>query len=91
MIRDVKISAVLNGWVVRVGCQTLVFEDLEVMLKEVGAYLTDPDGIQEAYRENAVNAKYVFGDEAAEETARIPSPTVRIVGSTWGSSLTEEA
>ena len=56
--RDVRIETVLNGWVVRVGCQTLVFKELTSLLKDLEAYLTNPEAAETAYQENAVNAEF---------------------------------
>lgn len=61
MLRDVTIHAVANGYVVTVGCQTFVFQDRVVMLHEIGAYLTDPEGTEKRYREHEPNMKHTDG------------------------------
>ena len=68
MLRDVKIVSVLNGWIVTVGCQRVVFNDMESMLGEIRKYLKDPCSAEKSYR-NAVNAKHTF--EATEATEEI--------------------
>jgi len=55
MIHEIKIKAVLNGYVANVGCQTLVFNDRAVMLKELDTYLEKPEETEKKYRETAVN------------------------------------
>lgn len=55
MIREIKIKAALNGYIATVGCQTLVFNERAVMLKELDAYLEKPDETEKRYREQAVN------------------------------------
>jgi transcription initiation factor TFIID subunit TAF12 len=54
-MRDVTIRAVLNGFVVKVGCQEVVFESRERLLSELDRYLTDPNTVEQEYREQAVN------------------------------------
>ena len=55
--RDITIKTVLNGWIVQVGCQHLVFTSLDVMLKDLTAYLEDPKGTEDKYQAEAVNAE----------------------------------
>lgn len=57
MLRNVKIVPVLNGWVVEVGCQKVVFNNIGTMLEEIRKYLTDPEEIEKTYRKSAVNAR----------------------------------
>lgn len=56
--RDVLIKAVLNGWIVEVGCQTLVFTDEAVMFAELSRYLDNPAKIENIYLRDSVNAKF---------------------------------
>jgi hypothetical protein len=39
----------MNGYMVRVGCQTLVFQTTESLLSELGAYLRDPANTEKQY------------------------------------------
>ena len=48
-MREVKIKKALNGFIVRVGCKTLVFEKKEKMLGDLGLYIDDPSGTEKAY------------------------------------------
>lgn len=48
-MRDITITKVMNGYSVRVGCQTLVFESTDRMLKEIHAYCLHPDQVEQAY------------------------------------------
>ena len=59
MIRDITIHAVLNGFEVKVGCQTVVFTDITEMLKEIKRYLKNPETVEKEYLEKALNAKHV--------------------------------
>ncbi len=64
---DVNIKAVLNGWIIKVGCQTVVFSSKKTMFKEIGLYLTDPNGVEENYRKNAVNSE-LLKNQAPQDT-----------------------
>jgi len=55
MIRDLTIHPVLNGFVVQVGCQQLVFTDRTTMAREIDRYYENPETVEKAYVANAVN------------------------------------
>ena len=48
-LQTITISAVLNGYVVKVGCQELVFESRKRLLKELNRYLKKPDKVEREY------------------------------------------
>ena len=52
---DVTIHAVLNGWTVQVGCQTMVYTKLVNLLEDLDAYLTNPKSKEEFCRQNCIN------------------------------------
>lgn len=56
----VNIRPVLNGYVIDVGCQSVVFRhgDEELMATELAAYIRDPKGTQERYIGNPVELAY---------------------------------
>ncbi len=81
MFRPVTITAVLNGWVVAVGCQTLAYQDTNVLLHELGQYLRDPDGMEAHMLKSAVNAAHVEGAQRHLGQGR-PSPRVAYDGPT---------
>lgn len=53
--RKITIEAVLNGYIVKVGCQTVVFNDRNVMVCDLESYLANPQAMEKHYRENALN------------------------------------
>jgi hypothetical protein len=55
MTRQVTISPVLNGFMLHVGCQTVVFESAKKMLDELGQYYAAPDAVEHRFIKNAVN------------------------------------
>jgi hypothetical protein len=57
MIRDVEIHSVVNGFIVTVGCQTVVFSDLDYMLQELKAYILNPEATEVRYRTESINAE----------------------------------
>ena len=52
--RNISIRAVLNGYVVEVGCQTVVFESHHTLIRELEAYLLHPKEVEERYGYGAV-------------------------------------
>ena len=72
MAYDVNIGFVANGWVAKVGCQTFVFLDPEVLLSELREYLTDPNTKTEQVTRTARNMRWTGGGLAPEPCA--PSP-----------------
>ena len=74
-MRDITIHAVLNGWVVTVGCQTVVFDSLEKMISELEQYFLDPIKREKWYRDNAINAKHTINNgEGPGDPLRQPDP-----------------
>ena len=73
MIRDITIKAALNGWIVKVGCQTVVFTSKPEMLQEIGQYLADPEGMEKKYKD-AVNAQHCWQEGEAREGIDVPHP-----------------
>ncbi len=60
-IRDVKIKAVMNGYIVKVDCQTLVFDSLKKLLKALKKYYKDPEKTEARFAKEAINARYTLG------------------------------
>lgn len=69
MIREIKIKAVLNGYVANVGCQTLVFGTRAELIKELDGYLEKPEETEKRYRETAVNRDLLNCSQPAVENA----------------------
>ena len=72
MLREITIRAVLNGWIVQVGCQTVVFDDSSKMMGEIHDYLRYPRSVMERYKEDAVNYEFFRFDEEAVAIAEEP-------------------
>lgn len=54
MMHDVSITKVLNGYSVIVGCQTLVFQTQENLLKELKRYLDNPEIVEKEYCQKGI-------------------------------------
>ena len=67
---NIQIEPVLNGYVVRVGCQTVVFETTDKLLDELRRYMADPQRVEKEYQTQAINAGKLRGTlETAAEPA----------------------
>jgi hypothetical protein len=55
VVRDIKIHPVLNGFVVEVGCQIVVFDSLVKLNRAIHDYFTDPEGTEKKFIDEAVN------------------------------------
>ena len=60
-MRDVCVSAVANGWIVTVGCQRFVYDEVAKLVADFQSYLTDPDGTEKRIMATAINAKHTMG------------------------------
>ena len=47
--RSITIAPCLNGYMVQVGCKTLVFESLARMCDEIESYYNDPIAVEKGY------------------------------------------
>jgi len=65
---NVTIETVLNGWVVKVGCATIVFTDSAKLLADLKGYLVDPKAMVKLYKENSINADMFSGGYVGEDT-----------------------
>lgn len=58
MIRNIRITAVANGFIVNVGCQAIVFTGISLracsseLCLELDSYLTDPEGTEARWRKD---------------------------------------
>ena len=68
-MRTVTIDAALNGFIAKVGCQTLVYSDRKTLLDDLDAYMADPKKKEADMRETALNKRLLQEPEIA------PAPT----------------
>ena len=62
MIRKFTVKPVLNGYIVEIGCQTIVFHSKKRFLKEVEMYLDNPDGRERYWLKHGVNSGVGSGE-----------------------------
>lgn len=56
-MRDIIIKPALNGYVVRLGCQRIVFPTRDLMMRALSDYLDNPEKIEEQYKYGSLNSK----------------------------------
>lgn len=56
VMREVKVIPVLNGFIVSVGCQTLIFNRIEDVAEKLIAYQKNPEAVEKLFIENSVNS-----------------------------------
>lgn len=66
-MHKIEIGGVLNGWIVKVGCQTVVFSDMQYMLEEIERYIENPKATEKEYMENAKNKTMTAPEEAVPD------------------------
>lgn len=54
-MRELKIKPVLNGFIVEVGCQTLVYTSITRLADDLIKYQRDPEQVEKEFVEEAVN------------------------------------
>ena len=79
-MRPIKIDPVLNGWLVNVGCQRVVFDDLGKMLAALKSYAQHPNRTErrflaEAHNDTAACPEVQPGRPANPEPAVLPPST----------------
>ena len=67
-MRTLMIDPVLNGFIVKCGCQKVVFNSLNVMAEEIKKYFKNPEQVEKEYMDNAIN-RPGQPEIAAEEAA----------------------
>lgn len=54
-MHDIIITGVCNGWIVKVGCQAFVADNLDHMLGEIKRYILNPQEVAREYLSAAKN------------------------------------
>ena len=62
VMREVHVRPVLNGFIVQVGCQTLVFHRIEDVAANLIAYQNDPEGMENEFIDRAINRTMTYVD-----------------------------
>ena len=70
-MKQVVIEPVLNGFIVSVGCQRLVFGDIRVLCDELIKYQKNPIAMEEKYQKEALNKDCSTVPEYAPEDPEV--------------------
>lgn len=70
MIRPINIQPVLNGFVVKIGCQAVVFNTISELATNVSEYYKNPEAAEKSFRETALN-KALLTSQPADATKSI--------------------
>ena len=54
-MREFTVRPALNGWIVKIGCQEVVFTRDDTLAREMQRYIGDPEGVEREYLAKAVN------------------------------------
>lgn len=54
-MKQITINSALNGFIVQVGCQTIVVEGVDKLCSELRRYIANPENVEKEYLDNAVN------------------------------------
>jgi hypothetical protein len=73
--REISITPVLNGFIVRVGCQNLVMKTPDELGQEIARYYKEPVATEKAYIANKVNSTLDNGRLACPTSDAGPEPT----------------
>lgn len=71
MVREIHITPVLNGFIVSVGCQRVVFNTPEQLADNVRDYFKNPEATEKKFVGSAVN-KTLDGPQVAGEACPAP-------------------
>lgn len=71
-MREIVIQPALNGYICRVGCQTVVFETAEKLTEQLLSYLKKPKDTEKSYIQNAVNPMEAARPQPPHEVQESP-------------------
>lgn len=82
MIRPFTVVPVLNGYIVQVECQQLVFSTRDALLNAIGEYIVNPAAMEKHWLEKSINAGFLPrtpAEEPQEERERVRPPDLCII------------
>jgi hypothetical protein len=69
--RDIHIRVVSNGFIVEVGCQSVVFQNYQEMLGRMDAYFKDPEVEELKLYENHLSLNHARPNSTRTETEQV--------------------
>jgi len=89
-MRPFEVYAVMNGWVVKIGCQMMAYTDKAKLVSDFDSYITDPRAMEQLMLEKYAGKKEstacdiggARGAQFRECTAQecVPTPRNTVVG-----------
>ena len=73
-MNKIEIETVLNGWIVTVGCQRVVFDNMTMLLDALMDYLDDPKAVEEKWLESSINSEHVRKTISVDMGNGLPAP-----------------
>lgn len=68
MIRDIRIEAVLNGFIVAAGCQRLAYTSVGELIADLESYLREPEATEKRIlKDKGINRKHTMVEQTAPE------------------------
>uniref|UniRef100_A0A6M3IP26 Uncharacterized protein n=1 Tax=viral metagenome TaxID=1070528 RepID=A0A6M3IP26_9ZZZZ len=80
MTREIRIIPVLNGFIVYVGCQTVVFQGRDTLPQALADYIKDPEASESYYLKSAINRTGDQVEEARDDRVGRHTQEERIQG-----------
>lgn len=74
----IEVHSVANGWVVKVGCQVLVFKDLDEFTLELKSYLRDPVAMEQKWFPKAATENQIAPSTCHEIAQEAVNPSRRL-------------
>ena len=71
-MKELKINAVLNGFTVKVGCQTVVYTDIPTLVKDLREYFKDWDKKEKELVAGALNKRLAVEPTPAPQDVPYP-------------------
>ncbi len=69
--REIHIIPVLNGFICRVGCQTVVFDSHSDMIAALKSYLINPEQVERDYRHSAMHKFMLEGPQITQPGSKV--------------------
>lgn len=80
MSYKIAIEPVLNGFIARVGCQTLAYQSASSLLADLGRYLDNPHATEKEFRAHALNRRLLLEPQPGCDPAPPPETSPRNLG-----------
>lgn len=70
-MKDIHIHPVLNGFIVTVGCQQIVYNNRHVLVSDLAEYFADPKATEERILKESINRDHTMPTRLLERGALV--------------------